>query len=790
MVTETLRRYLAVLLTAVTALLAGSVFARIFEDAQLMLWLALAVVLAVAIAVVAHLMRAALAVSVLLAFFGFLALGAAMSAVVPARDGQPFPLSFLAAMTNTGAELLTVEIPVPASPGTLLLPMAATWLGAAVAAETLLRSGRALLALAGPLVTLVIALIMVGPSEGSTLASVLVSLALLICGALALVVTRAGRPAGGAAPGDPSQPTPVRDAVLSGQVPIPPAPTASRLRRILAGVAGLAVLAASVLVLGPLLGNVVSDPGDPRTFVAPPQQKVSQSNPLSYLGGWAQQPDRALLQVRTSTPERIRWTALDSYDGLSFTPESDYRSAGSKLPKIGDSGVRTVPVTQRLRVLSLYGAWLPAVAQPREVKGVQVSVDTATGSLIHPQGLSPGLTYDVRSERPDVSTPTLTKASVPSSGEFSSAVKLPAGVPKQLVDLAHRIAARGGTPYQRALLLEQYLKGRYEYNAEAVSGHGLVTLNSFLTANRAAGGGRGTSEQFAASYVVLARILGLPTRIVVGFHAGNRTPDGWWQIRSGDAFAWPEVYFSGAGWVPFDPTPQDQKTPPPPEALTQQAKKQQQAKQQQYQQLQSPSGSDAQAPDIPPDEAPLWQRLAPLWITLAVLVVLLAIPIAFVVARRVRRRRRLWRGSPPERIIGSWAEVLDLLRQDGTRPKPHLSASEIAASVDAMDAAGNGKKAGSVPSIQPLADLVNLVGFADGLVGPAEADQAGQHTRDFLIRSARARKPFRRLLLAIDPRPLVWRAPHTAKPAAPARSRIRPRPPKRPPAEKREPSRV
>jgi hypothetical protein len=65
----------------------------------------------------------------------------------------------------------------------------------------------------------------------------------------------------------------------------------------------------------------------------------------------------------------------------------------------------------------------------------------------------------------------------------------------------------------------------------------------------------------AASFAVLARLLGLPTRIVVGFRADAAGG----TVRAADALAWPEVLFEGIGWVPFNPLPEPNTTPRPVE---------------------------------------------------------------------------------------------------------------------------------------------------------------------------------------------------------------------------------
>src|SRR6185312_7564147 len=69
-------------------------------------------------------------------------------------------------------------------------------------------------------------------------------------------------------------------------------------------------------------------------------------------------------------------------------------------------------------------------------------------------------------------------------------------------------------------------------------------LLHFLTTSR-----RGTSEQFATAYAVLARSIGIPTRVVVGFR-----DDGSGTVHDRDVLAWPEIAVTDLGWVPLDPT--------------------------------------------------------------------------------------------------------------------------------------------------------------------------------------------------------------------------------------------
>jgi hypothetical protein len=65
----------------------------------------------------------------------------------------------------------------------------------------------------------------------------------------------------------------------------------------------------------------------------------------------------------------------------------------------------------------------------------------------------------------------------------------------------------------------------------------------------------GYCEQFATTMAAMARHLGIPARVALGFTSGDLQGDGSYLIRARDMHAWPELYFEGVGWVPFEPTP-------------------------------------------------------------------------------------------------------------------------------------------------------------------------------------------------------------------------------------------
>ncbi|MBR5116218.1 MAG: transglutaminase domain-containing protein, partial [Lachnospiraceae bacterium] len=74
-------------------------------------------------------------------------------------------------------------------------------------------------------------------------------------------------------------------------------------------------------------------------------------------------------------------------------------------------------------------------------------------------------------------------------------------------------------------------------------------LDYFLRASR-----EGYCSHFATAFVLLARAEGLPARYVQGYlvPVGGETAV---TVRSSMAHAWPEVYYDGAGWIAYEPTP-------------------------------------------------------------------------------------------------------------------------------------------------------------------------------------------------------------------------------------------
>lgn len=673
------------------------------------------------------------------------------------------------AARNGIPRLLTAMIPVEPTPDTVLVPVVAAWLAGLTGAEVALRTGRVLLGYLPAAGLYAAALYVVGPNAEPAVGSTLVFVAVAALG----LATPTGTAPGG---GDPT-------ADLTPRVR-----AAVRLRLATSAALGVAVVVGLVALLGPVVAEQVDGrPVDPRRYVEPPQVQTLDENPLIRISGWALHPEQKLLDVSTERPDappeadpaadsarsvRIRLAVLSDYDGVTWRVGATYRNAGRILPAATaaqDSTVQTV--RQQISVAELSGRLLPAVATPREVSGARVAYDPASGTLIRPEGLTPGLRYTVTSaeERPDSNL--LATANVPAGDEVARVLRVADGVPDPMRRLATQLAEENGAPYARASAIEQFLAEHYRVVADAPSGHAYPNLGFFLFGPRNGGGQEGTSEQFAAAFAVLGRLSGLPTRVVVGFRTSGQGP-----VLAGDAYAWPEVLFDGLGWVAFDPLPRPNDEPRPVEEDFRPTPE-------------DPPPSEAPAPTAEPSASPEPVAAAdappgPDGVSTPVLVaggsgglllVVGALLLTLLAMRRSLTRSRLVRGDPGQRIAGAWREVTDALRLAGRPVGDDLAATEVAgharqtladaragttgddttADPEAVAPTGGTAAAdASSPAVDELAALLNQVGFAPGAATPDQAARAAEVATAYVATLRSARPWWRRLIWSVHPTPL------------------------------------
>ena len=161
--------------------------------------------------------------------------------------------------------------------------------------------------------------------------------------------------------------------------------------------------------------------------------------------------------------------------------------------------------------------------------------------------LPAGAHYTIAAELP-FTTPRPGAIGPPPDGRYTA---LPTGLDPRLRQLALRLTAGEPDELGQARAITAYLRGSlFTYDSGVgAPPYGQDPLVYFLFTSH-----RGYCVHFASAMALLARVAGLPARVVGGYSTGAHTATGW-DVRGTDAHTWPEIFFQGVGWVPFEPTP-------------------------------------------------------------------------------------------------------------------------------------------------------------------------------------------------------------------------------------------
>lgn len=527
-------------------------------------------------------------------------------------------------------------------------------------------------------------------------------------------------------------------------------PTARR-ARVLVPVAALAVGVVAGVAAVPASGAF-----DPREVVRAPTTEESVPNPLPQMHAWLLDPAAELLRVR-GTAYPLRLVTLTEHNGASWEAPTSYARFGTVGSPALPPGPRQAVLKERIELLGLSGPWLPTPGTPTRLDLDDALYDVETGAVYAPDRAA-DLRYDVAAQSDAPEAAGLAGAGVPDEESAAAYLQVPdfgasgTELTQTLLGYAQEATARASTPYQQAEALEQAVRGSRRVDPDAPSGSSGARIVQFLGGAPGTWGAQsGTSEQFATAFALLARMSGLPTRLVVGFKPGTEQADGSRLVHGRDALAWPEVYFEGQGWVPFQPTPEDNTfsrpdvRPPPEQAPPPTPTPTEQPTETATPEPPQPSSDRPGASGASGGALPWW----PLGVAVLVLPLL-----ALAAARGVRSVRQRRGGAP-----GAWAEVLDYLVLAGRPAAAHESATQVAARA--------GVELGT-PEVGALADAAERAAF-----GPEPAPGHGQVPPGLAVvrRAARRTVPvWRRLWWPLDPRPLL-----RSGSAAPA-----PRPARRP----------
>ena len=321
---------------------------------------------------------------------------------------------------------------------------------------------------------------------------------------------------------------------------------------------GLGVVAVLLgTVVGPSLPGADADGViNPRGLGPGEGSRVTISPLVDIRTRLVTQSDVVAFEVQSSQPSYWRLTSLDRFDGRIWSSSGSYTRASGNLPRSTPDQPPTASIEQIFTIAGLSAIWLPTAFEPRAVDPVDFGVlyDDASSTLIvdREADTSDGLSYGVVSETPRLTPDDL--AGVAGEVPFDEGeryLQLPGDFPDSVGALAADLTADAPTPYEQALALQAHLR-TFTYDLDVGAGHSDAVLEQFLFETR-----RGYCEQFAGAFAAMARSVGLPARVAVGFTQGAQDAGdpSRYTVRGEHAHAWPEVHFAGAGWVSFEPTP-------------------------------------------------------------------------------------------------------------------------------------------------------------------------------------------------------------------------------------------
>ncbi|WP_028635951.1 transglutaminase family protein [Nocardioides sp. URHA0032] len=277
--------------------------------------------------------------------------------------------------------------------------------------------------------------------------------------------------------------------------------------------------------------------------------------------------DTPLVQITTTDPDPsyLRILALTRFSDTEWSPgnrdvPADQGADGAVPPPEGVSAsVGRQETPYDVTILPAFNSrWLPTQAP---ISRIQAAGDWRYDSktmdfLAVPDDLSTsGMHYTMSALDLRLTSQRLEDAGSAVGRVSEAFTDVPADVPPIVRELAVEVTQDATTRFEKAVALQDWFRsgGGFTYSLANADGSGYDALVSFLSDGP--GGRTGYCEQFASAMAVMARLLGIPARVAIGFlHPDPAGPDTW-IYSSDDMHAWPELFFEGAGWVRFEPTP-------------------------------------------------------------------------------------------------------------------------------------------------------------------------------------------------------------------------------------------
>lgn len=307
----------------------------------------------------------------------------------------------------------------------------------------------------------------------------------------------------------------------------------------------------------------------------------------AQLGGPVAPEDEPVMQVTTASRTLLRGAVRNSYTGHAWEDTTSGRRYLYVSPRFGAlrrdlfdterperallpllPGARTITVLMRADAPSTL--YLTQRFSSPQGEGL-VAYFSPASEVFATRSLEAGDSYAFSGRVMDASTPGVRRAVLEAGGAqdaYLDAVRadclaLPEGIDPRVYTLAGQITAAAENDFDRAAALCAYLQNHFSYTLEqGVPPTDRDFVSWFLFEEQ-----QGYCTSFASAMAVMARAVDLPARYVEGYVA-EPDGDGVARVTQQNAHAWAEIYFSGFGWLSFDPTPglgEETRDPEPPD---------------------------------------------------------------------------------------------------------------------------------------------------------------------------------------------------------------------------------
>ncbi|QEU94935.1 transglutaminase TgpA family protein [Streptomyces kanamyceticus] len=328
------------------------------------------------------------------------------------------------------------------------------------------------------------------------------------------------------------------------------------------GAVALGVALVVPLGLPALDGGLLDGPGGAGVGGRGGGGTISAVNPLVALQDSLNQPeDREVISYRTNAEQTdemyLRIVSLDQFDGTTWkTTVRSIEDVPLPLPEPRglNPDVRRTEVQTNISAAESYAQnWLPMPfpASQVEIDG-RWRFEPVGRALVGDRGqTTSGAQYKVKSLIVEPTAEQLANAPAPPADLAREFTKVPDSLPGVVANTARKVTKGAANPYEQAVKLQDYFAsdGGFTYNTQVRAGSGPAAIGRFLEQKE------GFCVHFSFAMASMARTLGIPARVAVGFTPGSAQADGTMSVGLRDAHAWPELYFEGVGWTRFEPTP-------------------------------------------------------------------------------------------------------------------------------------------------------------------------------------------------------------------------------------------